>query len=93
MVAVVADLFGVSEANLRRRSHQPERKALARLLSREAGLPFTIIGDWMGISGQAAAHLARKAADLEARDAEFAERLRSIRQQLVGGAEETVQDL
>lgn len=89
VVSIVADVFGVGEADLRRRSHQPERKALARLLSREAGLPFTIIGDWMGVSGQAAAHLARKAIDFEARDAAFAKRLGAIRQALANLKGET----
>lgn len=89
VVAIVAGVFGVGETDLRRRSHQPGRKALARFLSREAGLPFTMIGDWMGVSGQAAAHLARKAIDLEERDAAFATRLGTITRALAAMKEET----
>jgi hypothetical protein len=78
IVALVADTFRADESQLRRRSHDPARKALARLLSHEAGLPFTIVGDWMGISGPAVAHLARKAVELEQRDPEFAARIHHI---------------
>lgn len=82
VVALVAGFFGIDEERLRRRSHHPARKALAWLASQEAGAPFTLIGAWMGISGPAASKLALKAIALEARDAEFAERLGAIRRWL-----------
>jgi hypothetical protein len=82
VIALVEELFGLDEGELRRRSHHPARKALARLASHEAGVAFTLIGEWMGISGPAASKLALKAIALAQRDAEFAERLATIRQRL-----------
>lgn len=87
IVSQVARGFGLDEKQLRRRSQHPGRKAVARLLSHEAAITFAAIGDWMGITAQAAAYLARAAVELERRDAAFGALVAGIRREL-----ETLED-
>jgi REP element-mobilizing transposase RayT len=82
VVAEVAARFRLEELQLRRRSHHPARKALARLAWHEAGVAFTLIGEWLGVSGPAASKLAIKAVALEKRDVEFATSMREIERRL-----------
>lgn len=82
VIDVVSELFALDEAELRRRSHHAARKALASLASREAGIPCTVAGEWMGISGPAVSKLAIKAIVLEATDWVFAERIEEARRRL-----------
>jgi len=87
VVGHTARCFKIDEEQLRRRSHHPARKAAALLLSHDAGVAFAAIGDWMEVTGQAAAYLARQAVELERRDKVFGALVAGIRREL-----ETLED-
>lgn len=84
----VADGFSLPVERLRRRSHDPARKALAALAWKETGMTLEAIGEWMGITGQAAGRLVRHSDALGRIDSHYADRLRSIAEKLHGGAEQ-----
>jgi len=92
IVEIVAPRFGLEVEQLRRRSHHPARKAVARLLSHDAGVPFATIGEWMGITAQAAAYLARQAVELEQRDEVFGTLVAGIRRRLEASEERCESD-
>ena len=79
IIHLVGENFGLSEEELRRRSHHPARKMLAQLASREAGLTLSAIGEWMQLTGRAVSHLVKKGLDLECQNPDYRRRLDSIR--------------
>jgi hypothetical protein len=82
VIEAVARGFNESPAAIRQRSHRVTRKAVAQLASEESGLTFAAIGGWLGITGAAAAYLARESKQIEQSDPVYAALLRSIRRDL-----------
>ncbi len=62
IVEEVSAAFGETGETIWARSRRPARKALANLASEEAGLTFAAIGNWLGLTGEAAKLGSRSAA-------------------------------
>lgn len=82
VVESVALHFGETVSSLQRRSHSSCRKAVAQLGWEESNLTFAALGQWLGVTGAAAAHLARAGRELESRDDGYAERVQKARCEL-----------
>lgn len=64
LVMLIADRFGVTPADLKRKSRGPARKALAMLGVDDAGLTLRSIAGWMGVSDWATSKMRKAAAVL-----------------------------
>jgi hypothetical protein len=82
LVALIADRFGVSPDDLKRKSQGQARKALAHLASDDGGLTLLAIGSWMGVSERAASKMRQGAMVLYATDRGYREKVNQIREAL-----------
>ena len=79
VVVLIADRFGVTPDDLKRKSRGQARKALAHLAVDDAGLTFRCIADWMGVSEWAVSKMRRGARELYATDPGYREKVDQIR--------------
>jgi hypothetical protein len=75
----IADRFGVSPDDLKRKARGQARKTLACLAVDDAGLTLRSITEWMGVSNWAASKMRLAARELYATDREYRRKLDEIR--------------
>jgi REP element-mobilizing transposase RayT len=86
VIETVARRFDEPVAAFRLRSHGIPRKAIAHLASEESGVTFAAIGNWLAITGAAAAYLARQSKELEKSDRIYRALLAAIRAELAAAS-------
>ena len=79
VVVLIADRFGVTPGDLKRKSRGQARKALAHLAVDDAGLTLRCIADWMGVSDWAASKMRQGARELYSTDLGYREKVDQIR--------------
>lgn len=78
--------FDETPETIRVKSHRPARKALAHLGSEEAGVSYAAIGEFLGLTGEAVAHLVARSRAMERERGAYPETLGAIRERLHGAA-------